>query len=162
MLGSIHLNAQTDTINLQRRDVNLLIDNLQYQTNLSANFKNGFDSVRRYYNDAVDSLNKYVDYLKSCMAERDLAHRKIDTLRTNLSKAWTEKDHAVAQAQAEHNKKAKAFGVGPEIGYDPFRKQVYAGIGVHLSIVRFGLFRNNNSNYQPAETHANTLTDKLR
>jgi hypothetical protein len=38
------------------------------------------------------------------MDERDIAHKYIDTLRTNLSRAWTAKDVAEAKVITEHNK----------------------------------------------------------
>jgi hypothetical protein len=163
ILGLIRSNAQMDTVNLQRRDVNLMIDNLEMQTKLNGNLKNGFDTVRQLYNQTVDSLNKYIGYLQDCMRQRDTAIKYIDLLRTNLSRAWTAKDIAEAKATAERNKKAKSWGVGLSGGYNPFTRLPYAGIGINFSIVRFslrGLFKESGGASVP--TTSGSMIDRMR
>jgi hypothetical protein len=136
--------AQQDTVVIEKNKFEEAIVLIAQGQNASRML----DSVKSWYGELLQNYDQSQRNLKACMDERDIAHKYIDTLRTNLSRAWTAKDEAVAKAAAEHNKKVKAFGIGPEIGYNPVTQKMYGGIGIHLSIVRFALFKQNNDAVQ--------------
>jgi hypothetical protein len=87
----------------------------------------------------VASFDQSQRNLASCIGERNRLLLIIDTLRTNLSIAWTQKDHAEAKVITEHNKNKKSWGIGISTGYNPFSRLPYFGAGINLNIIRFSL-----------------------
>lgn len=136
----IGLNSRAqDTIVLKTSEFDRLANELMTEQKLSQNFRNGFDSLRTWYNDLLQKYEQSQTNLASCMQERDTAHAYITRLRTDISRAWQDRDKAIADAVQANNRKKKAFGIGPSIGWNPFTKSMYGGIGVHWSLVRFSL-----------------------
>jgi len=128
-----------DTIVLKASEFDRLANELMTEQKLSENFRNGFDSLRVWYSELLTNYEQSQANLAACMNERTIAHNYIDTLRTNLSKAWTQKDQAIAKAEAERNKNKKAWGIGVSAGYNVFTRLPYAGVGLNFNIVRFSL-----------------------
>lgn len=164
MLG-LTAHTQTDTIVLRLKQFDSMVQDIEINSSQNAAFRQGFDSLKTWYNDLAVKYEQSQRNLASCMVERDIAHKYIDTLRTNLSKAWTAKDHAVAQAEAERNKKNRDWSIGVmPVGYDFIGRRItflQAGLIWSPNFLHFSL-RGLLSSNQPAEQHANTLTDKLR
>jgi hypothetical protein len=157
------LNAKAqDTIVLKTSEFDKLANALMTEQKLSENFRSGFDSLRAWYNDLSEKYNRSQANLQSCMNERDTAHAYITSLRTQISKAWTDRDIALSKAETEHNKTHKAFGVGLSAGYDPFGRRVFIGPSIHWSLFRFSLRGMNDGWTAPTEKPATSVYDKLR
>lgn len=132
-----------DTIVLKASEFDRLANELMTEQKLSENFRNGFDSLRTWYNELLTNYEQSQANLAACMNERTIAHNYIDTLRTNLSKAWTQKDQAEAKVLIEHNKKNKDWSVGiMPVGYDFIGRRVVlfnAGLLWSPNFARFSL-----------------------
>jgi hypothetical protein len=137
--------------------INRTMDSKEWE-NMSEYYRNAFIELGNKWRETqtlLDSSNNRIArldsawrvYARSVEDERDAQKRRT---------AIAENDY-----QKEHEKRTRVFGVGPELGYNPFTKSIYGGVGVHLSIFRFGLFRNKGGNNTPVPDDSQQVINKL-
>lgn len=128
-----------DTIVLKVSEFDRLANELLTEQKLSQNFRNGFDSLKAWYVDVVQKYNQSQANLVSCMRERDTAHALITRLRTDISRAWMQRDMATANYQKEHERRAKPFGfmIGGNVQPNPFRVTYGITFGWTPAFLRF-------------------------
>jgi len=138
-LGSTAYTQNADTMVLQVRQFDALVQDLEINQKENAAYHNGFDSLRVWYNELIAKYEQSQRNLAACLQERDTAHAYITNLRTQILRIGQERDAAIINAVEANNKKKKAFGVGLHAGYDLFRRQPVFSVGLNWSLIRFSL-----------------------
>lgn len=112
------------------------------------------DSAKVWLWEAQRELSKSDSNLKRLIAANDTLYKRVVELRTEKAGAIAEKNIAIADAESLKNKKNRAWGIGPQIGYNPFTRAPMAGVGISWNPIRFSLRamkRNEAFGYQSAE-----------